>query len=1249
MTIENTAEAELGQHSRVNAGANVGIDAGVDAGVNAALLDPLSWEAAFDHNNLLFRCLFEQAAVGIAFLDSTYHLVRVNQKFCALLGYSEAELQSLSCQTIVHPDDFEICFTKVQSLAMGLQSSFSAETRYICKNGSTVWANTTVSPIHDASGQLILYSLIVQDINERKRAEAVLHQQETELQALFSAMTELVLVVDAEGRYLKIAPAKPGLLYRSASELLGKTVHEVLPAAVADASIKAIHQALHSHQTVNYEYSLDIQGQETWFSTNVSPLSETSVVVVARDITEQKQLHLALQASEARLSSILNRTHASIACLRQYQGRDYQYEYLSSGCEQVFGFTAAELLANRSLWRSRILPQDLARLELPEQVIQAHTVTAEYRFRHKDGQIRWIANLVKTEWDATDQSWVLTAIDIDITDRKRIESALRSSQKRLAFLLKSSPAVIYTTLPGAGYPVTFVSDNVVALTGFTAEQLYHNPQLWRQQIHPEDMARIQQEGVTLLTQGSICFEYRFLHRDGHYCWLQDEAVLIRDEADNPIEIIGYCIDITTRKSAELALHQLNLDLERRIQARTAALQDSEEKFRQLAENVGKVFWIRERQGQLLYISPSYEEIWQRSIEQLYQNPQDWLAAVHPEDRTRAGLTNKILQHQQPEALEYRLLRPNGEVRWIHDRAFPVCNQQGEFYRIAGIAEDITERKQTEAERRQAELEVRRSRDLFEAVFQESTDAIFLVDAVTWLNLDCNQGAMQLFEANSKEELLQIRGCTLHKHPLSAADLAVAQRAFENGEIWSQEIEYRTLKGNSFWGNIATKRIQVAEQEMILVRVTDVSDRKQAEQFLWQQASGESLLKQVAFQTRSSLNLDHILNTSIDRVQGFLQADRVLIYRFESDSQGSIAVESVSQPEFSILGRHLEDPCFTRAVAERYQQGYGRTISDIQAEDLPTCYVEFLSQLQVRAFLVVPVWQNNQLWGLLIAHHCTAPRQWQLFELDLLKQFADLISIAIQQTDLYAQIESQLKQKEVLLKEVHHRVKNNLQVISAMLRLQARTTNDPVILDALEDSRSRLRAITLIHEILYQNNNLERLEFHHYIQNLTNTILATYSSGNRIRPVYQLQPIQLNLETAIPSGLLLNELVTNAIKHAFPQGREGEIRITLDVEAASNMHDSNRLLQSETMEQLVSSIAVPGVNKFCEQPDCRYILTVEDTGIGMPADFNIRQLKSLGLKIAYDLAVQLQGTLQLDRTGGTRFKLSFSELKYHKRL
>jgi PAS domain S-box-containing protein len=530
--------------------------------------------------------------------------------------------------------------------------------------------------------------------------------------------------------------------------------------------------------------------------------------------------------------------------------------------------------------------------------------------------------------------------------------------------------------------------------------------------------------------------------------------------------------------------------------------------------VGKVFWITDRQGQLLYISPSYEEIWRRSVEQLYQNSQDWLAAVHPEDRDRITLISQSF-HEFQEDFEYRVIWPNGEVRWIRDRAFPVCNEQGEFYRIAGIAEDVTERKRTE-------------------------------------------------------------------------------------------------------------------------------------QFLRQQASGESLLKQVAFQTRSSLNLDYILNTSIDRVQEFLQADRVLIYRFESDIQGRIAVESVSQPEFSILGRHLEDPCFTRAVAERYQQGYGRTISDIQAEDLPTCYVEFLNQLQVRAVLVVPVLQNDHHWGLLIAHHCTTPRQWQLFELDLLKQFADLISIAIQQTDLYAQIESQLKQKEVLLKEVHHRVKNNLQVISAMLKLQARTTNDPVILDALEDSRSRLRAIALIHEILYQNNNLERLEFHHYIQNLTNTILATYSSSNRIRPVYQLQPIQLNLETAIPCGLLLNELVTNAIKHAFPQGREGEIRITLNVESASNMHDSN-FLRSEAIEQPVSPIAVPGVKKFCEQPDCRYILTIEDTGIGMPADFNIRQLKSLGLKIAYDLAVQLQGTLQLDRTGGARFKLSFSELKYHKRL
>ena len=205
------------------------------------------------------------------------------------------------------------------------------------------------------------------------------------------------------------------------------------------------------------------------------------------------------------------------------------------------------------------------------------------------------------------------------------------------------------------------------------------------------------------------------------------------------------------------------------------------------------------------------------------------------------------------------------------------------------------------------------------------------------------------------------------------------------------------------------------------------------------------------------------------------------------------------------------------------------------------------------------------------------------------------------------IKSSLKEKEVLLKEIHHRVKNNLQVISSMLHLQSGYIKDKQALEMFRESQNRVKLMVLIHEKLYQSKDLARIDFAEYIRDLVAHLFRSYGVDSEVIALkINVEDVILGIDTAIPCGLIINELVSNSLKHAFPAGKKGEICIDL-------RSDNN--------------------NKFT--------LTVSDNGIGFPRDLDFRKTETLGLQLVITLVEQLGGTIELYRNGGTEFKIKFT--------
>ena len=204
-----------------------------------------------------------------------------------------------------------------------------------------------------------------------------------------------------------------------------------------------------------------------------------------------------------------------------------------------------------------------------------------------------------------------------------------------------------------------------------------------------------------------------------------------------------------------------------------------------------------------------------------------------------------------------------------------------------------------------------------------------------------------------------------------------------------------------------------------------------------------------------------------------------------------------------------------------------------------------------------------------------------------------------------QIKMSLQEKEALLREIHHRVKNNLQVISSLLALQARAVADDSTKKMFHESRDRIHSMALLHESLYKSDNLARIDFPEYIRQLAEHLFRSYGvAAEKIHLRAELDPVFLNMDNAVPCGLLVNELISNSLKYAFPNGRGGEIYVG------------------------VRSVGV------------RVKLTVADDGVGLPAGFDWANARSLGLRLVRTLAQQLDATLEHTGEPGTRFQLTF---------
>lgn len=504
-------------------------------------------------------------------------------------------------------------------------------------------------------------------------------------------------------------------------------------------------------------------------------------------------------------------------------------------------------------------------------------------------------------------------------------------------------------------------------------------------------------------------------------------------------------------------------------------------------------------------------------------------------------------------------KKNGKLFNTHLSASPITDDKGKSIGLMGVSRDIKEIKKIE-------FEIINSEKKYRELFENFSDAVIIVDENN-KTIDINESGKTLFEVEDDAEfnfysLVSDKNKTIVKEK--------HRELKEKGNVKRFEIEIITAKGTIKTIDISSRAFYengIFKGSRDIIR--DVSEKKKRDTLLIKQSSTiksifENSSNVIIWTLDSKFNVSS-LNSEFSRMFN----DRI----GESIQVGDNFFSKISdnlKPYKPHLIKEMEG-LYTKA-----QEGVSQNFESIiySSDGKQLIYATFLSPIKIKG-----------------------------------KNKFDLACLAVDLTDKKEKelkLRKLLSEKEILLKEVHHRVKNNLQVISSILNLQSSYVKDQKTLDILRESQNRIKAMSFIHESLYRSDDFSFVNFSSYINSLSSNLVQTYiiKHGN-VNLELDLGDVNLSLDQAIPCGLIINELVSNSIKYAFPANRQGKISIEL-----------------------------------IKEKDKIY-LKVSDNGIGLPDNINVENTDTLGLQLVYILVSQLDGDIKVINKKGTTFLFNFT--------
>lgn len=667
-------------------------------------------------------------------------------------------------------------------------------------------------PIRSQSQKPIAIGIVVAEITDRKQAEAALLESEARFRAIFNQTFQLMALLTCEGMTLEIN--------QTALDFAGVKHEEIrhqpfwnghwwkISTEIQEKLKKAIVRASKGNFI---RYEVDIFNQNYEIKTidfSLRPLlndqGEVQLLIAeGRDITEQQTLQRELTQRESWLDAffacapagllILDeqkrfiKVNESIARMHRIPAKDH----IGQSIHDVF----CEYTAILDFVGDEVLSKGNPILDLE--------ISGEYT--SPGVRSYWMASFFPLSSDVQDRASGVGGVLLDITERKRVELELRSVTERLQYVLTVSPAVIFSCQPHQNYDISFISDNVRSLLGYYAPEFIRNPSFWLSHVHPEDIKLLRSGLQHILKRDIFSYEYRFLHADRTYHWLDMQMRLVRDPKGKPLEIVGYWVDITDRKKAE------------------SELQITQRRLQTVIETIGNGITLSNNQGDFLIFNSEMENITGYGLEDTQNHP-DFMKLLYPDSVAYQQARKRLQQVIHEGALhniETTIIMKSGETKTLLVSTVLLEDERGQLFLT--VYQDITERKNTEAE-------LQAVNDLLQATIQAAPVAIDVIDQdgkiLVW-----NPAAERIF-GWSFQEVIGKSLPMISNHYKQEFEQFVGQTFF--GDTLSQIETKRQRKDGSLVDiSLSTALVKNSQGQIIAAMgiCEDISERKRTEKAL----------------------------------------------------------------------------------------------------------------------------------------------------------------------------------------------------------------------------------------------------------------------------------------------------------------------------------------------------------------------------------------------------------------------------------